>query len=127
MAERVPVLKHHKEVIDMYWSGITDSHLAIQVLREEMLPEVRAEKFLDGAPSYPNMNEDELVRQFSKLIVAVNTDQADILPEWDNKGRKNFDGVCGPCGNLVSSVNVPGATMCGRLKRIVEFQKKINR
>lgn len=126
MAERVPVLEHHKKIIDIYWSGIADIPSAIKVLREEMLPDVRTDKFPDGTPTYPNANEDELVSEFAKLIVAVNTSQADILPEWSNKGRKNIDGACGPCGNLVQSVNDPEAKMCGRLRRIVEFQKKFN-
>lgn len=112
MSKKVGVLKHHYDQIIEFYAGITDREQAEEAVRNGMFPETRGLWAPDGKLAYPNMNEDAMAKSYADMIVAVNTGNAEVLPEWSAQGFKNMDGACGPCGNVVPSAAKKDGKMC---------------
>lgn len=124
MSERVGVLKHHYDQIVEFYSGITDPKEAENAVRNGMFPETRGLWAPDGKLAYPDMDEDAMAKGYAKMIIAVNTGMADVLPEWSSEGFKNMDEACGPCGNQVVSANDPNKKMCDLWRRAAKLRRK---
>ncbi len=92
-------MRHHSH-IPREWSKITDLREAEDELKKVLPTELRETYTKDLQPAYPNVDEGHFTHEYAKIIVAVNTGNAEIIPEWNGK-KRNMDGMCGPCGNVI--------------------------
>ncbi len=121
--EKVPVLWHRGDIPEEYL-GITDMAEAEEKLRKVVPGQIKETCTPDRKAAYPHADIEGMVREYAKIIVAVNTGNAEIISEWEDKkgGKRNFDGVCGPCGNIIFRAD--GQKSCYLAEKAIREGKK---
>jgi len=105
--KQVKVLEHHAEMIrDDVWRLFgslcpSDDQIAKYVQCKLRFLATVVEP--NGVPGYPNLNERAFARIFSLQVLGVlglGGWRAEVVPDWNLLGRRNFDGLCQTCGEL---------------------------
>jgi len=125
MVERIKVLRHHKQIVEKKWIGVTDLSEARECVKNFIFDECDLE-LADGTPMYPNMDVEKFIDSFSKIIVAVNKGETEEIPDEKEDGHFNFDAVCNSCGNLISSKIEPGETYCNLFNRVMILSARLH-
>lgn len=85
-------------------------------IRQENLQYLQSCTNEDGSRRYPNIDGEAYVEEKLRQVRALRECRAAIIPDYDPvTGERNFDGLCGTCGNkLVDSKGRPYCAIEGR-------------
>lgn len=126
MVERIKVLKHHKRIVEKKWTGVTNLSEARECVKNFILDECNCE-LADGTLMYPNMDVEKFIDSYSKIIIAVNREEAEEIPDKKEDGLFNSDAVCDSCGNLISPKKIePGETNCNLFNKVMILRARLH-
>jgi hypothetical protein len=103
MQERVTVLRHHLGLcLEPFLKDVSTRDVK-ETLSKEVFS--RLEKFdIEGVPSYPFLSNKEqrekYLEAFTEAGIAFVTNNIDVIPDLDEKGKPNADIICRACGNF---------------------------
>jgi hypothetical protein len=103
MQERISLLQHHVGLcLEPFLKNVSIPDVKETLIKEVFL---RLEKFdIEGVLVYPFLSNNEqreiYLEAFTKAGIAFVTDNFNIIPDVDEKGKPNADIICHACGNF---------------------------
>lgn len=102
--EKIKVLDHHVSMVKEMYPEITDLTDAKNIVANDIIPSLEEDLHSDGTKCYPNINKDKFVNNLARIIVAVNENNFENIPDYKSYGNMNKDIACEACGNLQESL-----------------------
>lgn len=114
----IRILGHHqKSIVQQFldYPGVPEECDESEI-REANLPYLLSCTDESGSRRYPRIDPDAYVSEKLRQVQALRECDAVIIPDYDPvTGERNFDGLCGTCGNkLVDSKGRPYCAIEGR-------------